>query len=100
MRCDDLPLFTWQSPECHLIPFPLSRRIGKVRDVAMKLLEKTTDRHADYYRNQVADALFKQLSKLGVPEIEQDEQVGAFFCKVEQEISRLTYRGSKPGGAA
>jgi hypothetical protein len=38
-----LPLFAWQPP-CKLIPFPLIHRVGKIRDVAFKMMEKTTDR--------------------------------------------------------
>ncbi len=74
---------------CQVIPFPLTRRVAKVRDVAARIMEKTTDRQAEAYRNQVADALFRHLDKIGAPEDEQDEQVGAFFTAVELELSRL-----------
>ena len=74
---------------CQIIPFPLTKRVAKVRDVAAKLMEKTSDRHAEAYRNQVADGLFKHLARIGLPEDEQDEQVGAFFTAVELELSRL-----------
>lgn len=74
---------------CQVIPFPLTRRVAKLRDVAARIMEKSTDRKAEAYRNQVADALFRHLDKMGVPEDEQDEQVGAFFTAVELELSRL-----------
>ncbi|MBZ9654423.1 DUF6074 family protein [Phyllobacterium lublinensis] len=74
---------------CHVIPFPLTRRVAKVRDVAARIMEKATDRQAGAYRNQVAETLFRYLDKIGVPEDEQDEQVGAFFTAVELELSRL-----------
>jgi hypothetical protein len=96
----DLPLFTWQPAECLLLAFPLNRQVGKVRDVARKLLDKSTDRHAEYYRCQITDALIRKLTKLGIPERVQDEQISAFWSAVELETARLTYRGQRPGGAA
>jgi len=74
---------------CQIIAFPLTKRVAKVRDVAAKLMEKATDRQAEAYRNQIADTLFRHLDRIGVPEDEQDEQVGAFFTAVELELSRL-----------
>jgi hypothetical protein len=75
--------------QCQVIPFPLTKRVAKIRDVAVKLMEKTTDRHAEIYRNKIADSLFKDLARLGMAEDDQDEQVGAFFTAVELELSRL-----------
>lgn len=98
----DLPLFAWQPP-CMIIAFPLEHRVGKVRDVARKLLAKTTERHADYYASQIEDALRHHLSKAGVSQIEQDRQICAFWGKVNAEIARLTHRGTgsnDPRGAA
>ncbi|MGH6862335.1 MAG: DUF6074 family protein [Phyllobacterium sp.] len=74
---------------CQIVPFPLTKRISRIRDVAAKLMDKTTDRHAEAYRNQVAEGLFRHLSRLGIAEDEQDEQVGAFFTAVEMELLRL-----------
>lgn len=83
-------MFEAESPmPCQVIAFPLTRRVAKVRDVAAKIMDKATDRQAEAYRNQIADALFKNLTRIGVPEDEQDEQVGAFFTAVELELSRL-----------
>ncbi len=75
--------------QCQIIAFPLTKRVAKVRDVAAKLMEKTTDRQAEAYRNMVAEMLFRHLDRLGIAEDEQDEQVGAFFTAVEQELLRL-----------
>ncbi|KSV76696.1 hypothetical protein N182_24805 [Sinorhizobium sp. GL2] len=95
-RCSDLPLFAWQPPR-KVIAFPMVYRIGKIRDVARKMLEKTSDRHAEYYQRQVTDGLVAQLGKIGLPETEQDEQIGAFWRKVEQEMVRITYQQSSAG---
>jgi hypothetical protein len=37
---NDLPLFRWSPPECIVIPFPSTRRIGKIRRTAEVLLER------------------------------------------------------------
>jgi hypothetical protein len=101
MRDHDLPLFAW-NPPCRIILFPMPARVGRVRDVARKLASKPTERAADYYFSQVSEALVAQLSKIGIPELEQDEQIGAFWSAVNQEVARLSYRGTgnDPRGAA
>ncbi|MGO7575919.1 DUF6074 family protein [Rhizobium ruizarguesonis] len=102
MRDHDLPLFAWK-PACQIMLFPMPARIGRVRDVARKLASKTTERAADYYFSQVSEALVAQLSKIGIPDHEQDEQIGAFWSAVNQEVARLSYRGTgshDPRGAA
>lgn len=99
---NDLPLFAWQPPP-KLIVFPLTARIGKVRHMAVKMPATTTDRHAEYYRKQVTEALLQQLDRFGIPEAEQDEQLGAFWCEVRGEVGRQSYarmHSSDPGGAA
>lgn len=95
----DLPLFTWQPPR-QILVFPMTKRVGRIRDVAAKMLDKTTERAATSYRDQVTSGLVKQLDRLGIPEDEQDEQVGAFWSAVEGEMTRLCYTGHGHGGAA
>ncbi|MER8653450.1 DUF6074 family protein [Mesorhizobium sp. M0847] len=94
-----MDLLDW-NPPCHVIVFPLVRRIGKVRDVARKMLDKSTDRHAESYRDQVTTGLLGHMTRVGIPEQEQDEQLGAFWSAVDAEMTRLTYRGSRPDGNA
>ena len=78
-----------ESPvSCQIIPFPLTRRLATVREVAARLRAKN-DRHAEAYRNRVADSLFEHLARIGLSEDEQDEQVGAFFSAVELELFRM-----------
>lgn len=91
----DLPLFAWQPP-CELIAFPMVNRVGKIRDVAAKLLDKSTDRHAEYYRVQVEDGLIRQFERLSLSHTEIDHQLRSFWSKVDEEVVRLTYQ---PGGA-
>ncbi|WP_336067221.1 DUF6074 family protein [Nitratireductor rhodophyticola] len=86
--------------DCLLIAFPLHRRTGKIRDVARKLLAKSTDRHADCYRRQVTDALDRNLLRLGVENAQISKQIGSFWRAVDLEISRISYRKQGPGGIA
>lgn len=93
----DLPLFTWK-PQCRVIAFPMVNRIGKIRDVARKLHDKATDRHAEYYVKQVSDGLAAHLERLGVPPEERNRQIDDFWSKVEQEVIRLSYQ--RPGAGS
>lgn len=94
----DLPLFSWAPPR-KVIMFPMNRRAGRIRSTATKLLDKPTERAAASYRNQVTDALLRSLDRAGIPEAEQDEQLGVFWQAVANEMNRQTYQ-SNSGGAA
>ena len=106
MKNDDLerlPLFAWKPP-VQVIPFPLHRRAGKIRDVAQKLASKTTEHHAACYASQVTQALCFQLGKVGVSPDEQERQIAVFWREVHREVAliRFTSAGnpSPKGGAA
>lgn len=81
--------------------FPADRRIGKIRDVAAKLMTKTTARAIEHYRHQVTEGLLMNLTSKAVPADQHQEQVARFWVAVECEINRLVY-GRRPGngGAA
>lgn len=91
MTVDDLPLFRWSPPPCRVLPYPLTRRVGKIRDVALKLSEKATEKHAAYYQSQVDDALRKQMIRIGLDDAAQDRALAAFWSCVRNEINRLAY---------
>ncbi|RWC38329.1 DUF6074 family protein [Mesorhizobium sp.] len=74
------------------IPFPLTRRVGKIRDVATKMMAKSTDRHAESYRDQVTVALLSHLTRIGVPQADQDKQLSTFWAAVQTEVIRQSYR--------
>lgn len=94
-----LDLLSW-NPPTRILTFPLKKRVGKIRAVAEKMLAKPTERAAEAYRNQVTDALLRQLARTGVPEAEQDEELGAFWEAVRVEILRRCYANRDSGGAA
>lgn len=98
----NLPLFTWEPPR-KLLAFPMINRVGKIRDVAMKMLDKSTDRHAEHYRNQVTEALVKHLERIGLSEVEVNTELDAFWQKVQEEMIRRTHSAAgsnNPKGAA
>lgn len=100
-RDRDLPLFAWKQP-CKFIPFPMVSRVGKIRDVATKMLDKPTERHAEYYREQVNAGLLKQFATIGLSDEQQREQLRSFWEKVREEMIRQTYHrssGRPPRGA-
>lgn len=97
MENDDLPLFAWRPPR-QIIVFPMANRIGRIRDVAEKILGKPTEKAATSYRNQVTDALLRSFDRAEIPEDEQDEHLGAFWSAVQHEMIRKTYQGRRPGG--
>ncbi|TIX18501.1 MAG: hypothetical protein E5V41_05880 [Mesorhizobium sp.] len=92
-------LFDWHPP-CRVIVFPMVNRVGRIRSTAEKMLAKPTDRAAASYRDQVTDAMIRQMGRAGIEEATQDEQIGAFWSAVQAEIIRLAYRGDRPGGHA
>lgn len=94
-------LLSEQIRNCQFIPFPVVRRIGKIRDVAAKMLQKRSARHAAYYREQVTEALVGQLKKIHLPKDEQGELVEEFWLEVEREVFRQSGgRSSGPDGVA
>jgi hypothetical protein len=102
MRDDrQLGLLTWTPPAAVVIPFPMAKRTGKVRDVASKLLSKTTDRAVDHYRRQVTEGILANLTSRHIPAQMHDQQIAAFWLAVECEINRQVYgRNPGSGGAA
>lgn len=100
MNHETLPLFAWQPPRKVLL-FPTTRRAGKIRTVASKMLDKPTDKSAAHYRNQVTEAMLANFGRLGISEDEQDEQLGAFWDAVQSEMLRqIHFPGRSGDGAA
>lgn len=85
-----LPLFSWQ-PECTLIPFPMVNRIGRIRDTALKMLDKPTEKSAAHYRRQVDEAMTGQLSKIGLTGQSIEMERVAFWKAVDVEMKRQGY---------
>lgn len=92
-----MDLLNW-NPPCQIVVFPLTRRVGRIREVAESYVSKS-DKAAAHYLSQVTGGLFAQLNRIGVPEDQQDEMLGAFVDALEREVARLMNQ-CRPGGAA
>lgn len=75
----------------HVVPFPLTSRIGEVRAAAAELMGKRSTTAATRFRNALAGRKFAELAALGLDEDTQDEAVGAFLSAVERELAELHY---------
>jgi hypothetical protein len=95
----DLPLFSW-IPPTKLLAFPPVKQTGRIREVAVKMMDKSTQKHADHYRGQVTDALERQLVKADLPKTRRQAEIDLFWEAVNGEMLRLTYHGRGTGGAA
>lgn len=100
MTATELPLFTWCRPECEVRPFPLAKRLGKVRDVASKLATKRTTTHIKQYRDQVETALSHHMAKLGVGAEYHPAEILAFWRAVHLEMARTSGQSRPEGSAA
>ncbi|MCB1469255.1 MAG: hypothetical protein KDK08_19425 [Rhizobiaceae bacterium] len=87
-------------PACTLLLFPMRSRIGRIREVATKMLDKTTERHAEHYRRQVTDAMMTNFARLRLAEEEQAAQLEAFWSAVNGEMARQSYTCRNSGDAA
>ncbi len=79
------------TPSPAILPFPLARRLGKVRDVANKLLTRTTERAVEHYRRQVTSALQVHLQVKRVPAEDHQGEIARFWLAVDCEVARRLY---------
>lgn len=86
----DLPLLTWKQ-ECRFIAFPPVHQIGKIRRVARKWLDCSTDKQAAGYARKIEGDMRRQYDRLGIPAEEQDQIIDRFWLSVRAEIKRLEY---------
>ncbi|MCO5083883.1 MAG: DUF6074 family protein [Rhizobiaceae bacterium] len=102
MKADDtsLPTFAHRQLACTVLLFPMASRVGRIREVAAKMLDKTTDRHAEHYRRQVTDAMKANFTRLGLAEAEQAAQLEAFWSAAHGEMVRQSYTYQNSGDAA
>ncbi|MGJ7039650.1 hypothetical protein J2Y63_002908 [Shinella sp. BE166] len=76
-----------------IIPFPVTARVRKIRDTALKLLERPTVKSAEHYRGQVLDPMRASFLRIGLSEEEADEQTRVFWMAVQAEAARLQGTG-------
>jgi hypothetical protein len=84
-----IPRLSWPAPECRIIAFPMVKRVRKIRETAVKWLEKPTERSADHYQRQVTEAMEAGFKKLGLRDVKIEEEIGAFWSAVDREARRI-----------
>ena len=92
MQSDNsLPLFSWAQRSAAITPFPHSRRIGKVRQVAETLLERKTERTRENYRKKTLSRLRSKMRKLGLSEQVIETEIKKFESALIAELNRLSF---------
>lgn len=76
-----------------IIPFPVTARVRKIRDTALKLLERPTVKSAEHYRGQVLEPMKAGFMRIGLSEKEADEQSRVFWMAVQVEAAKLQGTG-------
>ncbi len=92
------------STQSSIAAFPAASRTGRIREVASNLLDMSTDCQSDKYRCEVARGIEAQLSRIGMPAVQQRDEVTAFWQAVRDEMGRQVLDRLKgeidPKGAA
>lgn len=104
MRDDSSPdLFAWADSEprtAKLIPFPLSRALGRARRVAQTFLDRKTDKGQKAFWARTVGQLERHMRNAGFDDHIIDLEIAAFRDAVQTEIYRFEREGQRPGGAA
>lgn len=79
-----------------IIPFPASKRTGKIERTATILATKK-GKGADAYWKQVLGGLERQMKTAGISQDIIEHELKAFTAEV---FSQLRGRGERPGGGA
>lgn len=87
MRSDelDLPLFRWSPPQAQVIPFPSTKRIGRIRK-AVEVISSRKPRGAEAYWRQITDAMRRQLEAAGFDHDTIEAEVNAFAAEVAYRL--------------
>lgn len=72
-----------------IIPFPVTARVRKIRDTALKLLERPTLKSAEHYRGQVLEPMKANFLRIGLSEEEAAEQARVFWMAVQVEAAKI-----------
>ncbi|KQT57487.1 MULTISPECIES: DUF6074 family protein [unclassified Aureimonas] len=92
-----------RTPRCEIVPFPSARRLEKVRQTALLLLDATSKPKLDaHYRSKIFGGIENQFLKVGVSQERATAQRLAFEQAVADEMNRIDYEGvrAQPDGGA
>ncbi|TPP07030.1 DUF6074 family protein [Rhizobium glycinendophyticum] len=84
----------WATKDAAIVlPFPPSRRLAKVLDVAQKLAKCRTRRHRSYYAEQTRLTVIGVLTRRGVTEVLAIREADRFMQSVIAECARIHKTG-------
>ncbi|GHD07710.1 DUF6074 family protein [Tianweitania populi] len=88
---NDLPLFAWSPPSATMIPFPASKRVGKIRRVAEMMRQRQGKEKALVaYWSRVIDDMTSQLDRAGFRPETIAKELFDFEASVNAEMARLS----------
>jgi hypothetical protein len=93
-----LDLLTWKAP-CRVSPFPLARRVGRVRRVAEVLAGKHGTAAVTYWK-QTVGAIVGQMARAGIDDDRIRHELRTFHDAVQAEMWKRGGHGQRPGGNA
>lgn len=97
-RHSDLPLFRWTPPPMEVIPFPTARRVGKIRQAALGIINAPTPRAEAGLWLRMTNSMASQMRKAGIAEARVENEMAAFFDAVQRELDRRMAGASRRGG--
>jgi hypothetical protein len=93
-----LDLLSWSKP-ADIIPFPASKRVGKIRHVA-SLIHRREGKDRETYWSRITDDMIRQMMKAQVPPVLIGIELCDFENAVFAEVRRLELVDRHKGGAA
>jgi hypothetical protein len=78
-----------QPTSCRIIPFPVTARVRKIHETAVKLLDRPTAKSAEHYRAQVLEPMKSGFMRIGLSADEAEEQARIFWRAVREETARI-----------
>lgn len=74
--------------DCQKIVFPLNRRVGRIRDVARKWLNKNTPANRVRYEELVCNGIRESLWRVGFDDDLIAAEIEKFLAEVQAEVNR------------
>jgi predicted GTPase len=84
---DQLPLFSW-APPVKVIPFPASKRVGKINRLAAQIINACSEKDRNWRMTRAVDGMFKQMKRADIPTDEIEREVNEFIQAVVAECRK------------
>ncbi|WAP69302.1 DUF6074 family protein [Jiella pelagia] len=80
-----MDLLSWERPTATIYQFPVSREIGRVRQVALALNSRQGKQAEKYWRTE-CNRLFGRLQAHRMPDVRIREEIECFAAAVQREL--------------